>query len=91
MNEEELENAKKQEQQDLQRPQQQPQHQQQPQLQQENMVAANCYPKLTLPNMVDVNIEAYFMSMDFWFCASGISDDFRKYSTNEAFGTTFYN
>lgn len=31
--------------------------------------------------MVDVEVEAYFMSMEFWFAASGVTDDNRKYTT----------
>lgn len=46
-----------------------------------NEVAANSFPKIPLPVMEDGNIESYFMSLEFWFAASGVADDNRKYNT----------
>lgn len=60
--------------------QQQDQEQQQQQNQRPAVVAANSYPKIPLPAMEDGNVESYFMSLDFWFAASGVSDDNRKYN-----------
>lgn len=45
------------------------------------VAAGSAYPKIPLPTMIDGNIEAYFMSLDFWFTASGVVDDNRKYNT----------
>lgn len=45
------------------------------------VAAGSAYPKIPLPTMVDGNIEAYFMSLDFWFTASGVVDYNRKYNT----------
>lgn len=45
------------------------------------IAAGSAYPRIPLPTMVDGNIEAYFMSLDFWFTASGVVEDNRKYNT----------
>lgn len=39
-------------------------------------------PRLNPPNMADTNIETYFMSLEFWFAASGIGaqHDSRRYN-----------
>jgi len=39
-------------------------------------------PRLNPPSMTDTNIETYFMSLEFWFAASGISSayDVRRYN-----------
>lgn len=39
----------------------------------------NSTPRLPLPTMTEDNIEAYFYSLDFWFSASSISNDNRKF------------
>lgn len=59
-----------------------PEHEIRQQQQRPALIAAGgSYPKIPLPTMEDGNIEAYFMSLDFWFSASGVNDDNRKYNT----------
>lgn len=51
---------------------------------QNNEIAINAmgsFPRLPIPAMSENNIDAYFMSIEFWFRASGITDDNRKYYT----------
>ncbi|XP_055611661.1 uncharacterized protein LOC129758222 [Uranotaenia lowii] len=36
-------------------------------------------PRLNPPSMTDSNIESYFMSLEFWFAATGIGHDTKKY------------
>lgn len=37
-------------------------------------------PRLPLPTMTEDNIEAYFYSLDFWFDASSVTNDARKFN-----------
>ncbi|XP_036344731.1 uncharacterized protein LOC118753966 [Rhagoletis pomonella] len=37
-------------------------------------------PKINPPSMADTHIESYFMSLEFWFAASGIIADSKKYN-----------
>lgn len=53
----------------------------QQELHQQQIAAGSVFPKIPLPAMTDGNIEAYFMSLDFWFTASGVRDDNRRYNT----------
>lgn len=48
---------------------------------QQEINAVGAYPRLPIPQLTEVNIDAYFMSIEFWFRASGITDDTRKYYT----------
>lgn len=75
------EQQQQQQQQNERQQQQQQQHQVEQQHHHVGIVAANSYPKIPLPAMEDGNVESYFMSLDFWFAASGVSDDNRKYNT----------
>lgn len=43
--------------------------------------ANSVYPRIPLPTLVDGAAEAYFMSLEFWFAASGVTSDARKYCT----------
>ncbi|XP_067620901.1 uncharacterized protein raw isoform X3 [Eurosta solidaginis] len=43
-------------------------------------VAAVSLPRIPIPTIADNDIEAFFYSLEFWFEASGISGDSRKYS-----------
>lgn len=45
------------------------------------IAAGSAYPRIPLPTMEDGEIENYFMSLEFWFAASGVADDGRKYNT----------
>lgn len=45
------------------------------------IAAATAFPRLPLPIISENNIDGYFFSMEFWFKASGIIDDIRKYNT----------
>lgn len=38
-------------------------------------------PRIPMPTMTDCNIEAFFYSLEFWFMASGITKDTRKFVT----------
>ncbi|XP_055588918.1 uncharacterized protein LOC129741230 [Uranotaenia lowii] len=46
---------------------------------QEYRMDAVSFPRLNPPNMTDSNIESYFMSLEFWFAATGIGHDTKKY------------
>lgn len=64
----------------------QQQQQQQQEEQQDEHVAAEiaagtAFPRIPLPIMVDGSIDAYFMSLDFWFLASGVQNDTRRFNT----------
>lgn len=39
------------------------------------------YPRLPMPTLSEANIDGYFYSMEFWFKASGVADETRKYNT----------
>lgn len=41
----------------------------------------SAYPRLPIPPLTENAVEAYFMSLDFWFAASGVTNDLRKYNT----------
>ncbi|XP_017461234.1 PREDICTED: uncharacterized protein LOC108354564 [Rhagoletis zephyria] len=43
-------------------------------------VDATMAPRINPPNMSDTNIESYFLSLEFWFAATGVSHDGRKYN-----------
>lgn len=51
------------------------------QVEAELAAVTSAYPRIPLPPMLEGNIEAYFMSMDFWFKASGVTNDSRRYNT----------
>lgn len=39
------------------------------------------YPRLPMPAVTNTNIEAWFITMDFWFTACGINDDHQRFAT----------
>ncbi|XP_050339150.1 uncharacterized protein LOC126765583 [Bactrocera neohumeralis] len=43
-------------------------------------VDAAMVPRISPPNMNDTNIESYFLSLEFWFAATGVTHDARKYN-----------
>ncbi|XP_036341235.1 uncharacterized protein LOC118750602 [Rhagoletis pomonella] len=43
-------------------------------------VDAAMVPRINPPNMNDTNIESYFLSLEFWFAATGVTHDARKYN-----------
>lgn len=43
--------------------------------------AASVYPRIPLPTLIEGAVDAYFMSMEFWFAASGVTNDTRKFNT----------
>lgn len=43
--------------------------------------AATAFPRLPIPTLTESTIDGYFLSMEFWFKASGVVDDTRKYNT----------
>lgn len=43
--------------------------------------ANSVYPRIPLPSLVEGATEAYFMSLEFWFEASGVTSDARRYCT----------
>lgn len=45
------------------------------------IAGTSAYPRLPIPTMSDTGIDAYFMSLDYWFLASGVTNDFRKFNT----------
>lgn len=45
------------------------------------IAAASAFPRLPIPPITESNIDGYFYSIDFWFRASGITDDNRKFNT----------
>lgn len=45
------------------------------------IMANSIFPRIPLPTLVEGAIEAYFMSLEFWFAASGVTNDIRKYNT----------
>lgn len=48
----------------------------------ENEINANSsYPRLPIPPLTENAVEAYFMSLEFWFAASGVTNDLRKFNT----------
>lgn len=44
-------------------------------------IAASAFPRIQPPTYSEQNIEAYFTSLSYWFQASGITSDDRKYYT----------
>lgn len=45
------------------------------------IIAGSAYPRLPIPIMTESGIDAYFMSLEYWFLASGITNDGRKFNT----------
>lgn len=43
--------------------------------------AGSAYPRLPIPTMTESGIDAYFMSLEYWFLASGVTNDARKFNT----------
>lgn len=43
--------------------------------------ANSVYPRIPLPALIEGAVDAYFLSMEFWFAASGITNDTRKFNT----------
>lgn len=43
--------------------------------------ANSVYPRIPLPTLVEGAADAYFLSMEFWFAASGVTNDTRKFNT----------
>lgn len=41
----------------------------------------SAYPKLPIPLMTDTGIENYFMSLEYWFLACGVTNDTRQFHT----------
>lgn len=41
----------------------------------------SAYPRLPIPTMTESGIDAYFFSLDYWFLASGVTNDSRKFNT----------
>jgi hypothetical protein len=48
---------------------------------QSQVAAATAFPRLPIPPLTENNVDGYFYSMEFWFKASGVVDDARKYNT----------
>lgn len=48
---------------------------------QQTVAGTSAYPRLPIPLMNDTAIDAYFMSLDYWFQASGVTNDFRRFNT----------
>lgn len=43
--------------------------------------ANSTFPRIPLPTLVEGAADAYFLSMEFWFAASGVTSDLRKFNT----------
>lgn len=43
--------------------------------------ANSVYPRIPLPTLIEGAVDAYFFSMEFWFAASGVTNDTRKFNT----------
>lgn len=43
--------------------------------------ANSVYPRIPLPTLTEGAADTYFLSMEFWFAASGVTSDSRKYNT----------
>ncbi|XP_069962590.1 uncharacterized protein [Bactrocera oleae] len=43
-------------------------------------VDAAMVPRISPPNINETNIESYFLSLEFWFAATGVTHDTRKYN-----------
>lgn len=43
--------------------------------------ANSVYPRIPLPTLIEGSVDAYFLSMEFWFAASGVTNDTRKFNT----------
>lgn len=45
------------------------------------ILAGSAYPRLPIPTLTETGIDAYFMSLEYWFLASGVTNDSRKFNT----------
>ncbi len=45
------------------------------------VAGTSAYPRIPIPIMTENGIDAYFMSLDYWFLASGVTNDARKFNT----------
>lgn len=43
--------------------------------------ANSVYPRIPLPTLIEGSVDAYFLSLEFWFAASGVTNDTRKFNT----------
>lgn len=46
--------------------------------------ANSVYPRIPLPTLIEGAVDAYFLSIEFWFAASGVTNDTRKFNTVHA-------
>lgn len=45
------------------------------------IAGTSAYPRIPIPSMTEAGIENYFASMEYWFLASGVTNDARKFHT----------